>query len=89
MNSKTNNMTTQKITSILNAAGFKAFRIHAEKVNGIYTNIRTGDFTSFKVRNMVGVETYGIKTSEIIAALVDAGINAKETATGSGMIKIV
>lgn len=85
---KENNMTTQKVTSTLNAAGFKAFRVYAEKVNGVYTNFRTGDFKSFKLGNIIGVETYGIKTSEMIAALVAAGINAKETVTGNGMIKI-
>ena len=81
-------MTTQKVTSTLNAAGFKAFRVYAEKVNGVYTNFRTGDFYSFKLGNIVGIETYGIKTNEIITALVAKGINAKETVMGSGMIKI-
>ena len=37
---------------------------------------------------MVGVETYGKNTNEIIAALNANGIAAKETAIGSGMIKI-
>lgn len=81
-------MTTQKITSTLNAAGFKAFRIYAEKINGVYTNVRTGHFNAFKYGNMVGVETFGKNTNEMISALVAAGINAKETVTGSGMIKI-
>jgi hypothetical protein len=81
-------MTTQKITSTLNAAGFKAFHTVSEKVNGVRRPVRKGDFNSFKLGNMIGVETYGVKTSEMIAALVANGINAKETATGSGMIKI-
>ena len=81
-------MTTQKITSTLNAAGFKAFRTYATKVNGVYTNLKTGDFNAFKCGNMVGVETCGKNTNEMIAALVAKGINAVETRLGSGMIKI-
>lgn len=81
-------MTTQKITSTLNAAGFKAFRTYAKKVDGVYTKFTTGDYNAFKCGNMIGVETFGKKTSEMIDALVANGINAKETVTGSGMIKI-
>ena len=86
---KSKNMTTQKITSTLNTAGFKAFYTVTEKINGVNRPVRKGDYSSFKLGNYVGVETYGKKTNEIIAALVATGINAKETAAGSGMIKII
>lgn len=81
-------MTTQKITSTLNAAGFKAFYTEYVKVNGVRKTVKKGDYNSFKLGNVIGVETFGKKTNEIINALVAAGINAKETMTGSGMIKI-
>lgn len=81
-------MTTQKVTSTLNAAGFKAFKVYAEKVNGVYTKVRTGSFTSFKIGNTIGVETFGKNTNEILAALIAEGINAAETKLGSGIIKI-
>ena len=81
-------MTTQKITSTLNKAGFKAFRTYAKKVNGVYTEFKTGNFRSFKAGSLVGIETYGKNTNEMIAALVSAGINAVETKLGSGMIKV-
>lgn len=81
-------MTTQTVTSILNKAGFVAFFTTTEKINGINKQVKKGDYRSFKVGNMVGVETYGKKTNEMIEALIAKGINAQETAKGSGMIKI-
>jgi len=81
-------MTTQKITSILNKAGFKAFKKYAKNVNGVYTIFREGNFRAFKCGNMIGVETYGIDTQAQLQALLNAGINAQETVSGSGMIKI-
>jgi tRNA G26 N,N-dimethylase Trm1 len=86
---KANNMTTQTITSTLNAAGFKAFYTMTEKVNGINRPVRKGDFSSFKIGKMIGVETFGKNTSEMVAALVAKGLNAVETRPGSGMIKIL
>lgn len=82
-------MTTQKITSILNKAGFKAFRTYAEKIDGVYTNIRRGHFNTFKCGKMIGIETYGVDTKLQLQALLNAGINAQETVKGSGMIKIL
>ena len=82
-------MTTQKITSTLNKAGFKAFRKYAKKVDGVYTNFRDGHFNAFKVGNMFGIETYGVDTEAQLQALLNAGINAQETVKGSGMIKIL
>jgi len=82
-------MTTQKITSTLNKAGFKAFRTYAEKLDGVYTNVRTGSFNAFKCGNIIGIETYGVDTELQLQALLNAGINAQETVKGSGMIKIL
>lgn len=81
-------MTTQKITSTLNKSGFKAFRVYSEKINGVYTNVRTGHFKAFKCGKMIGIETYGIQTQEQIQVLLNAGINTQETVRGSGMMKI-
>ena len=81
-------MKTQKISSILNKSGFKAFKTYSEKIDGKYTRVRTGHFQCFKYGNVIGIETYGIKTKEMIESLNLAGINAFETVEGSGMIKI-
>ncbi len=82
-------MTTQKITSILNKSGFKAFRKYAKNVNGVYTIFREGQFNAFKCGNMIGIETYGVDTELQLQALLNAKINAKETVKGSGLIKIL
>lgn len=81
-------MTTQKVTSTLSKAGFKAFYTVTEKVNGRHQPVRKGDYTCFKTGSIIGVETYGKQTVDMIAALVANGINAVETKVGSGMIKI-
>lgn len=82
-------MTTQKITSILNKAGFKAFRRYSKKIDGVYSIIREGDFNCFKSFGCIGVETFGVNTQKQLEALINAGVQAEETKTGSGMIKIV
>jgi hypothetical protein len=81
-------MTTQKISSILNKSGFKAFKTYSEKINGKYTRVRTGHFQCFKYGNVMGIETYGIETKKMIEALNLSGINAFETVENSGIIKI-
>lgn len=81
-------MTTQTITSILNKAGFKAFRKYSTKVNGVYTIIRENHFNVFKSNGVIGVETFGVSTQEQLQTLLNAGINAQESVKGSGMIII-
>jgi hypothetical protein len=81
-------MKTQKISLILNKSGFKSFKTYSEKINGKYTRVRTGHFQCFKYGNVIGIETYGIKTKEIVEVLNLSGINAFETVEGSGMVKI-
>lgn len=82
-------MTTQKITQILNKAGFKAFRKYSKKIDGVYTIIRENHFNVFNCSGVIGIETFGIETKSQLQALLNAGINAKETVEGSGMIKIL
>lgn len=82
-------MTTQKITSILNKSGFKAFRKYSKKVNGVYVVIRENHFNVFNCNGVIGVETFGIETENQLQALLNAGVNAQETVKGSGLIKIL
>lgn len=82
-------MSIQRITSILNKAGFKAFRKYSKKIDGVYTIIRENHFNVFNCGGVIGIETYGVQTKAQLEALINAGINAKETAEGSGLIKIL